>query len=183
MIKSAAKVTVEETDAGDVITIYPKPAGWQIVALSLWAIIWTMAGVLAFVGGLKESSGDERLFLLVFMSFWAYFLFYAVRSIIWLRSGAEYLRLGAERLDYKRSWNGYGKVKSFDLQTIKNLGLVNYNDKPFAKSYNETFWTIGGEMIGFEYIGSKVVFGFKLTDAQAKDIVKRINQLVTRRKN
>jgi len=110
------------------------------------------------------------------LAFWAYFLFYATRSLVWNNVGTEFIRLTADSLDYKRSWNDYGKVRSFDLATIKNLGVVNYDDKPFAKTYNAAFWTMGGEMIGFEYIGRKIAFGFKLNEKQAKDIIKRIEK-------
>ena len=90
--------------------------------------------------------------------------------------GTEFIRITAETMDYKRGWNDYGKVRSYDLETIKNLGIVNYDDKPFAKTYNEAFWTMGGEMIGLEYIGRKIAFGFKLNEKQAKNIIKMIEK-------
>ncbi|NQV53200.1 MAG: hypothetical protein HQ500_08445 [Flavobacteriales bacterium] len=176
MIQSGAKVTVEETDAGTIIAILPDSSPWQRIALSVWSGVWVFTGILAMVGMLKELEKDTLPFLLVFMAFWFYFLFYAIRSLIWQRAGSEFLRLSEDTLDYKRTWNAYGKVRSYDFQTIKNLGTVNYDDKKFAKTYNDAFWTIGGEMIGFEYIGKKVAMGFKLSDAQAKDIVRRVEK-------
>jgi len=176
MIQSGAKVTVEETEAGTVISIFPEPKPWQVVVLSIWLMLWVFSGILGFVGGLKEMGADDFTFLLVFMGFWAYFTFYSVRSLVWLRVGAEFIRISEDTVDYKRSWNGFGRVKSYDIDTIKNLGVVNYEDKKFAKTYNDAFWTVGGEMIGFEYIGTKVAFGFKLSETQAKDIVKRIQR-------
>ncbi len=176
MIQSGAKVTVEETDAGTVIAILPDSSQWQRIALAVWIGVWAFTGILTMVGMLKALEKDTIPFLLVFMAFWFYFLFYAVRSLIWQRAGTEYIRLSEDTLDYKRSWNAYGQVRSYDLETIKNLGTVNYDDKKFVKTYNDAFWTIGGEMIGFEYIGKKEALGFKLSDAQAKEIVKRIER-------
>ena len=180
MIKSGAKVTVDETDGVTVISIFPDTQTWQRMALGIWAIGWTLSGLLAFVGALKDMEGDALTFLLVFMVFWFYFLFYALRSLVWHRTGAEYIRLADGNLDYKRSWGSYGRVKSYDLETIKELGTVNYEDKKFAKTYGDAFWTIGGEMIGFTYIGKKVAFGFKLEEGQAKDIVRRIEKARSR---
>lgn len=167
---------VDQTDEGEVITILPNTLPWQKSALAIWLIIWVFTGLLAFVGSLKELGSEEWGFLLVFLCFWAYFLFYGLRSLIWNRSGAEYLRLTGDSLDYKRSWNGFGKVKSYDLQTIKELGVVDYSDKKFAKTYNDVFWTVGGEMIGFSYIGHKVAVGFKLDEEQAKQVVRTIQK-------
>lgn len=178
MIQSGAKVTSDKTDEGEVIAILPKFASWQRAALGIWLVIWVMAGVLGMVGGLKALAKEQMTFIVVFAGFWFYFLFYAARSLIWMNIGAEYLRITDENLEYKRSWNGYGRVKQYDLATIKNVGVVNYSDKTFAKTYNDVFWTIGGEMIGFEYIGQKIAFGFKLSEQDAKQLAARIRRAV-----
>ena len=164
MIESTAKVTIDASDEGVVIAIIPDTKAWQKAALAIWSGVWTFTGVIGMVGMLKEASQEAMTFLLVFFAFWAYFLFYALRSLIWHRVGAEYIRISDENMDYKRSWGSYGTVRSYDLTTMKNLGMVNYEDKKFARSYSQAFWTIGGEMIGFDYLGRKVALGFKLDE-------------------
>ena len=176
MIESTAKVTIDASDEGVVIAIIPDTKAWQKAALAIWSGVWTFTGVIGMVGMLKEASQEAMTFLLVFFAFWAYFLFYALRSLIWHRVGAEYIRISDENMDYKRSWGSYGTVRSYDLATMKNLGTVNYEDKKFARSYSQAFWTIGGEMIGFDYLGRKVALGFKLDEGQAKDLVRRIEK-------
>lgn len=174
MIKSGAKVSVDKTDEGTVFTIYPQIQPWQTVALVAWIVIWTICGMVLFFGASINATAEQKLFLMVFAVFWAYFLFYSVRTLMWYRSGVEYLRVGRDTLDYKRSWRTYGKVFSYDLQTMRNLGLVNYGKNTFAKTYHDAFWTLGGEMIGFEYIGKKVVLGRRLSEADAKRIIDAI---------
>ena len=174
MIESNAKITVDNTDAGVVITIYPQLELWQKWILRAWLIIWTIVGMLAIMSMLKQGVGEQLIYTLVFTAFWLYFIYYAGRSIVWHQSGREYLRITNETLDYKRSWGVYGRAQSFDLNTIKNLGLVNLEGKSFAKSYQNAFWTVGGEQIGFEYLGRKVVLGLRLNEKDAKTIVKMI---------
>ncbi len=176
MIESNAKITVDKTDAGTVITIYPQLDSWQTWALRIWLIIWVVVGMLGIMGMLKEGSGDQLTYTLVFVSFWLYFVYYAGRSILWHQSGKEFLRISDETLDYKRSWGLYGRVQSYDRETIKNLGLVNLDGMSFAKLYQNAFWTVGGEQIGFEYLGKKIVLGLRLTDKDAKRIVKMIER-------
>ena len=79
-------------------------------------------------------------------------------------------------MDYKRSWGSYGSAVSYDLDTIKDLGLVNLSGKSFARSYQNAFWTVGGEQIGFEYLGKKVVIGLRLEEKDAKKVVKLIGR-------
>jgi hypothetical protein len=178
MIQSGAKVTSDITDEGEVVTILPEYKPWQKQILGAWLVVWVMLGLLGLVGGLKSLKPEEYSFLLVFAGFWFYFLFYAARSLVWMNTGAEFIRISEATLTYKRSWNGYGSVKSYDLATIKQIGVVNYSDKTFAKSYNDAFWTIGGETIGFEYFGSKVAFGFKLSDADSKKLASKLKRAI-----
>ena len=176
MIDAGAKINVQDTDAGKVITIYPQLKTWQKFAFRAWLAVWIVTGLLAFTGMLKESNQDQIVYMIVFMMLWAYFLFYAVKSLIWHQSGSEIMRISEESLDYKRSWGSYGRAVSYDLGTIKNLGLVDLEGKTFVKTYQNAFWTIGGERISFDYLGKKLVIGLRLTDKEAKDVVKLINK-------
>lgn len=176
MIRSGAKIKVDNTDEGTLIAIYPEMQSWQTVALGIWIVVWVLSGLLGFVGMLKEASGDQFIFLVVFIVFWFYFLYYAVRSFIWQRAGGEFIRIGQETLDYKRSWGVYGRAISYDLGTIKNLGLVDYSGKLYARTYQDAFWTIGGEQIGFDYLGKKVALGLRVPEKDAKDIIRMIQK-------
>lgn len=181
MIKSGAKVKADKTEDGLIFTIYPKLQSWQTIALASWIVIWLLCGIAVFIGSTAENENmDRQLFVFVFGAFWLYFLFYSVRAFVWSRVGAEYVRIGNETLDYKRSWNSFGRVVSYDLQTIKNPGVVNLEKNTFAKTYHDVFWTIGGETIGFEYIGKRVAFGLKVSDSDAKQILRALGEAIRR---
>lgn len=176
MIQSGAKITVDNTDEGTLIAIYPEMLPWQTVALGAWVVVWMLSGVLGFLGMLKEAQGDQYVFMLIFMAFWVYFLFYGLRSFIWHRIGREFIRITKDSLDYKRGWGDYGRAVSYDLETIKNVGLVDYSQKTFARTYQDAFWTIGGGQIGFDYMGRKVVIGMRLPEKEAKNIIRQIEK-------
>lgn len=176
MINSDAKINVQDTDEGIVITIYPQLKTWQKFAMRAWLGIWLVTGLLAFTGMLKEAVEDQIVYMIVFMILWAYFLYYAIRSLIWHQSGSEVIRITEETLDYKRSWGTNGSAVSYDLGTIKNLDLVDLEGKAFVQTYQDAFWTVGGEKLTFDYLGKKVVFGLRLTEKEAKDVIKRIKK-------
>ena len=50
MIDSGAKINVQDTDAGKVITIYPQLKTWQKFAFRAWLAVWIVTGLLAFTG-------------------------------------------------------------------------------------------------------------------------------------
>lgn len=174
MIQSSAKIKIDKTDLGSVVSIYPELLIWQRFVLGFWIIAWLLSGLLGIAGMIASKSSDSIGYIVVFMGFWFYFLFFAIRSFLWNHYGKEYIRITAETLDYKRGWGKIGRAHSYDLKTIKNLGMINENKTSFAKTYQDAFWTIGGEVIGFEYIGQKIAIGLRLTDDDAKLILKSI---------
>jgi hypothetical protein len=174
MIQSDAKINIDQQEDGTFVSIYPHLKSWQAIALRLWFVIWVMTGLLAFAGMLREANSDQLVYAAVFMLLWAYFLYYAGRSVFWYQYGKEFLRITSESLDYKRSWGSYGRAVSYDLSTIKDLGLVNLEGKVFAQTYQDAFWTVGSEKIGFEYLGRKIVLGLRLSDGEAKELVRII---------
>lgn len=176
MIDTEAKINVVDTQEGKVITIIPELLLWQRTALWIWVIVWMITGLLAIFGMYLKGSGDQLLYLLVFFSLWLYFLYYAGRAILWYSKGREFVRITDETLDYKRSLAGYGRAVQYDLGTIKELGMVNLGEKSFAKAYQNAFWTVGAEQIGFEYLGKKVVIGRRLSESDARKIIRWIQK-------
>jgi hypothetical protein len=182
MIKSGAKVNVQETEQGLIISISPELKPWQGIALGGWLLVWVFCGVFTLLGALKGMTEDQSIFYLVFAAFWIYFFFYATRSLLWSNFGVEYIELNDEALNYKRSWNSIGRVRNYQLENIKNLGLVNYGDNKFARSYSDAFWTIGGESVGFDYFGGKVVFALKVDERGSIEIVRKIEKAIRQSK-
>ena len=97
MIDSEAKISIDKTDEGQVIVIYPQLKSWQTIALRIWVAVWSVTGLLGIMGMLRESSGDQWAYFIVFIMLWGYFLYYAIRSIVWHQSGKEYVRISVQR--------------------------------------------------------------------------------------
>ncbi len=171
LIKANAKVIVDDTESKLVVSILPNISPLQRSMLIGWLVLWVILGV-ATVLYYPNAPEQERTLLIVYLAFWLYFLYTSARGLIWNLVGAEFLKVENGELMYKRSWKDYGRAIVYDGGTIKQLGVLNLDDKSFGKSYGEAFWTIGGEKLGFEYIGRKVAFGMKLTEQDASKLSK-----------
>jgi hypothetical protein len=180
VIESIARVDIDERPEGTVIAIRPALKPWQRVALYTWLVLWVLSGTLAFAGMTGMQNDAQRVYAIVFLAFWAYFLFLVGRTAWWYQRGTEYLRITSDAFDYKRSWAGYGRAQHFDLGTMREVGLINHDSNLFAKTYAQAFWSIGSERIGFEYIGRKVVFGLRLSDKQSSDILRSLTKAQNR---
>ncbi|MCB0786583.1 MAG: hypothetical protein KDC02_20545, partial [Flavobacteriales bacterium] len=79
-------------------------------------------------------------------------------------------------LTLKDSLWGFGKAREYFVDNIARLGLLNIDERSWKWQLNESFWVIGGERLGFEHLGKKIAFGKGLTEEEARQLLKVLQQ-------
>lgn len=169
------KVIYKEEHGEMVISISGKVKQWQFVALSVWVVLWLACGV-AVMFFLPDADKNMAVILVVYLAFWLYFLYKSTLSLLWRTYGIEYVKITPEELWYKRDMKGYGQVFKFDLATMQKVGTVDFSSRTFSKVYADAFWTIGGERVGFEYLGQKITLGRQVSEGEATKLAHVIQQ-------
>ena len=82
LIKTSAKVIIDEEETKVVISVLPNLSGPQKTILVLWVLLWCLAGV-AVMAYYPSAADDARIMLIVYLSFWAYFLYTGLRGLLW----------------------------------------------------------------------------------------------------
>jgi hypothetical protein len=142
----------------------------------LWLFAWSVSGAIIIANYFTLSSQSTKLFVIIWIAFWAYFEFKIARVFMWKRFGKEKLWIKNGTLFYKQDINGRGKTKEYDLNLITDLELIPVEASNFADMFNQTFWVKGGERICFT-IQSKIVrFGLQLSDDDAKKIIAELKK-------
>ncbi|MCC6542230.1 MAG: hypothetical protein IT225_08425 [Flavobacteriales bacterium] len=140
--------------------------------LIAWFLCWLLIGTYVLYARTNMPSGDPlRQFLLVFLAFWLYFVVRVGRALLWRLKGFEQWRLKDGVLTLKDSILGFGKANTYFVENIQRLGALNLDPTSFKHQLNDSFWTVGGERLGFEHLGRKVAFGKGLTEAEAKRVL------------
>src|SRR5437870_4516688 len=106
------------------IVILPRIDKTKLFVLFLWLMAWTCCGIIVFVNYFRQNNQDIKTFILVYMSFWAYFEFNIIRAFVWKRSGKEKLWIQDGILFYQREVNKKGKIHEFNLAVVKKLELI-----------------------------------------------------------
>jgi hypothetical protein len=57
------------------------------------------------------------------------------------------------------------------VDNIQKLGLLNVDQRSWKWQLNQSGWVVGGERLGFEHLGKKIIFGKGLTDEEARRLV------------
>ena len=166
------RVSMDRSEGRLSVVISPRLAQSRRYLLITWVLLWTVCGVLIFRERLSLPAGDPlRQYLLAFLAFWAYFEIKVLRALLWRLKGFELWRVKDGTLTIKDSIFGFGTANSYFVQNIQKLGLINIEPTSWKWQMNESGWVIGGERLGFEHLGKKVVFGKGLSDEEARQLV------------
>lgn len=158
------------------IVILPGLDRKRLALIFLWLLAWTVCGLIVMVNYFQATNPDVKLFIIVFLSFWIYFEYNVVRAFMWKRSGKEKIWIQNGKLHYQKEINNRGKILEFDCNLISNIEIVELKSTRFADTLNQSFWVKGGERLAFDCQGKNYRFGMQITEQQARELRKEINQ-------
>ncbi|MCW5897627.1 MAG: hypothetical protein KIT10_00010 [Flavobacteriales bacterium] len=166
------RVSVERGEGRLSVVIAARLPAAKRNLLVVWSIAWLLCGIYLFIARRDLAQDDPlRQYLLVFLAFWAYFMLKIGRATLWRLRGFEIHRVKDGRLTIKDSLFGLGRANHYFVDNIRKLGLIDIDRSSWKWQWNESPWVIGGERLGFEHLGKKVVFGKGLDDDEAKRLV------------
>lgn len=150
----------------------------KLSVMFLWLLAWSVCGIIVFVNYFKLSDQNSKLFVMVYLAFWAYFEFKIIRAFAWKRSGREKLWIQNGVLHYQRETNGRGKIQEFNLSLVSKLDLIELRATNFADTINQSFWIKGGERLEFQAQSKIVRLGMQINDEEARAIMREVNTMM-----
>ena len=158
------------------IIISGKTDSWKVNLILLWLIAWLCIGFsMLYYSFFSNIFDGQRWYAITFIAFWAYFLYRITRVYLWRKHGMEYVKIDADKFSYKRSIFGYGKANEFLSKNIKKIQLEDFDNKSFSKTYNESFWILGGGVIKITSIDNQLNLGSQLNSVDASKLIKIIS--------
>tara|TARA_B100000508_G_scaffold141087_1_gene146209 strand:+ start:14578 stop:15312 length:735 start_codon:yes stop_codon:yes gene_type:complete len=177
------KIEIKKSGSGAVIFIAGKMKNWHESVLLAWLVLWTVCGIYIMYSFFQITNQDEKMFLLVYLAFWAYFEYMAARAWIWRRKGKEILKIGEGRLEIRNNLKGFGNPKTYFIDNIKDLKVNTSNsNNSFAGTYNKSFWIVGGGSIAFTHLGKEVIFGRQLNAEDCQKVLTALRKYFKRKK-
>ena len=172
------RVSIVEKDNVFSLVILPTTNKKKLFVLFLWLLAWTVCGIIVAANYFKLDSRDAKIFILVYLSFWAYYEFKIGRAFIWKKYGLEKLWIKKGKLQYQREISGRGKIKEFDLELVKDLGVIEVSHSSFADTINQSFWIKGGERLEFQFQSKVIRFGMQLDDEETLKVFKALKNFL-----
>ncbi len=157
------------------IVILPSQDKKKLGLLFLWLMAWTVCGMLVFANYFKLSDSNAKVFVIVYLSFWAYFEFNIARAFIWKKFGREKLWIREGILHYQKEINKKGKVREYNLDLVSKFRLIAISNSSFADNFNQSFWVKGGERLEFNSQAKLIRLGMQISDEEARVVLNEVN--------
>jgi hypothetical protein len=140
--------------------------------LLVWLFVWSVCGVIVFTQYFTTTDLNVKSIIIVWLGFWVYFEYKIFRAYLWRKQGKELIKIKGDKMTYKKAISGREKTKEYFLENIKNLRIIDVPENSFMEIIGNSYWTISGEKIGFDYLGGEMRFGFELNNEDAKTFLK-----------
>jgi len=179
------RISFHRHDEYTTILISTKVEKWKESLLYGWLMLWVLVGIAisyVLVSGKYlnevtkiEEKNQLQLFLVIFLVFWAYYLYKIIRVYVWRKKGVEYLKLDKDVLIVKKAFGKIGKAHSYQYANMSPVKILEQKANSYSVVMQGAFWDIGNERLSFEYQGKSVIFGIQLDPEESKKLKEFIN--------
>lgn len=162
------RISVVDTKEKTTIVIHPDKKAFITALMGAWIFMWYSIGITVLWSYFTfKLTQQEKLILVIFMSFWLYYAVRVTRSFLWLLWGTENLKVDNLALTIKNATGKVGKANSYYLENIKKIRLQVPKERSFQTAWEASPWVRGGERIEFDYMGKVIRLGRKLPEKDA----------------
>jgi hypothetical protein len=161
------------------IVILPTNDKKKLGLLFLWLMAWSVCGIIVFVNYFRLTDENAKLFIIVYLSFWAYFEYNITRAFIWKKFGKEKLWIQDGVMYYQKEVNKKGKISQFNLELVDKVKMLELSNTSLADTVNQSFWVRGGERLEFQSQAKVQRFGLQINDEEARIILNEINSYIS----
>jgi hypothetical protein len=164
------------------IVIYPESNTLMQGLMGAWVAMWLVIGATVIWALFTLAlTGQEKIILYIFLSFWVYYAVRVSRAFLWLLWGKELIKIDEVSLTYKKSIKKYGTARPYYFENIHKIALDIPKDRSFQTVWEASPWIRGGERISFEYFGKVVKLARKLNEKDAKLLFQLITKKIEER--
>jgi hypothetical protein len=145
--------------------------------LFAWIVAWMGVGsVFIYYWMIADTGSSDRIFFAVSSAFWVYFFVRIFKVILWRKIGRELIMVKGETLTITNAYSKFGKPQHYHTGNVQRFGVIPYDFTKFGQFMDRASWVIGGETLGFEHLGRKVLFGKQLGDREAAQLARIIEK-------
>jgi hypothetical protein len=155
------------------VTISQGTTASNMAMLSIWMVMWLCLEAAVLYFWLQGSSeGNAAVGYAIYSAFWAFFAFRIGKVWLWRVRGSEVIVIDRRGISVAMVFGQRGLPDFFAHGAYKGLSRVEENPAQILRTFEQAFWSMGGETLKFSGGKRTMVFGKQLTDRDADGLLR-----------
>ena len=173
-----ARVTYEWQDRGTEaeqlqVSITQGTTASNMAMLSVWMVLWLGLEAAVLYFWLQGSSeGNAAVGYAIYSAFWAFFAFRIGKVLIWRMRGREVITVDRRGISIALVFGQRGLPDFFAHGAYTGLSRIEENPTQILRTFEQAFWSMGGETLQFSGGKRTMVFGKQLSDRDADGLLR-----------
>jgi hypothetical protein len=168
------RIVVKDNQDELEISISGKIPQNQFVILSVWLLLWTIAGIYVATQIFTPQPNEIRIFIFIWLIFWIYFEYKVATAWLWRKFGKEVFRIQKNTTELSFELASRAKCQEFNSNEITKITNLEPQKGLFIKNYFSSYWVVGGETIALEHQGKLYLFGRQISQHDADVLIRKI---------
>lgn len=155
--------------------------GRNMALLSAWLLCWLALEAAVVYFWMQESNeGNAWLGYAIYTAFWAFFAFRIGKVWLWRRIGRELITVDRRGITVAMAFGNRGLPDFFAHGAWKGLSRIPANPTQIMTTFEQAFWSMGGETLQFSGGSRAMVFGKQLEDRDAEGLLRLLKPALDR---
>lgn len=156
----------------------------NMALLSGWLLAWGALEIAVLVFW-SQDSGTENAWIgyAIYSAFWAFFAFRIGKVWWWRKRGREVIVADRRGVSIAMAFGDRGLPDFFAHGAYAGLVRIPENPTQILRTFEQAFWSMGGETLQFKGGKRTMVFGKQLTDRDADALIKLLGPALHRLSN
>ena len=149
--------------------------------LSGWLVLWlSLEAAVLYVWTQEPTAGNAWLGYAIYSAFWAFFAFRIGKVWMWRLRGSERIVANTRGISVAMAFGRRGLPDFFAHGAFTGVTRVEENPTQILRSFEQAFWSMGGETLQFKAGRRTMVFGKQLADRDADALLKLLQRATDR---
>jgi hypothetical protein len=164
------------------LVIMPTEQKKKVLLLLIWLLAWTIGGVIIIANYNTLSQQSSKLFVIIWLGFWAYFEYKIVTVYVWKQFGKEKFWIKNGTIYYQQYIKGTEKIDTYVLELASDFHFIPLDNRNYKDVFAQSFWVKGGERIEFTCQNKVVKIGMQLNDEDTNQIIFALKKYCSKKK-
>lgn len=153
----------------------------QLLLLVIWLVLWfSLEAVVLYFWTQEPAEGNASVGYAIYSAFWAFFAFRIGKVLLWRLRGREVVVVDRRGISVAAAFGDRGLPDFFAHGAYRGIQRIQENPTQILRTFEQAFWSMGGETLKFDAGRRTMVFGKQLDHRDADALLRLLQPAADR---